>query len=136
MSGCSTFSAMHLNTNIDGTFTDSHQNLVWQQERSNVLTTPGEAVKYVENLQLAGQNDWRLPTLAELHNLYFAFDFGKRDKAKTDYNLTGRFWVTDTDGKVIVGAWKDNAGVCCIVREFVPGESGKVKAVRNAVQPR
>lgn len=40
------------------------------------LTTNGEnlkwpeAVEYCENLELAGHDDWRLPTLAELEGLY------------------------------------------------------------------
>ena len=130
ISGCSTNSAMRLHVNSNGTFTDSKQNLVWQQDRSGVIISPEEATHYVENLYLADKNDWRLPTLAEFHNLYFAFDFGKKNQKKASFKLSGDFWVQDNDGNVIVGSWDDTGQGCCIIREFIPYMKGYVKAVR------
>jgi len=130
MNGCSGKSARLLSINGDGTFTDVKQNLVWQQEKSVVFMSPEEAVDYVENLKLAGSGGWRLPTLAEFHNLYFAFDYGKRNQRKKNYQLYGNFWVKDKDGRVVVGSWNDKGGGCCIIREFKPFKKGYVKAVK------
>lgn len=132
ISGCSTNSAMLLRVNSDGTFTDFKQNLVWQQDKSGVIPSVEGAERYVEKLHLAGQNGWRLPTLAEFHNLYFAFDFGEKNQKKASFKLLGKFWVKDKDGKVIVGSWNDTGGGCCIIREFAADKKGYVKAVRSS----
>jgi len=128
--GCSTNSVLRLRVNSDGTFTDVRQNLVWQQGKSGVILSPEEAERYVENLHLAGQNDWRLPTLEEFQNLYFTFDFGKKNQKKASYTLAGNFWVIDDTGKVIVGSMDDIGQGCEIIREFAFDRKGYVKAVR------
>lgn len=54
--------------NGDGTITDLNTGLMWQQD-------PGEKVTYqqalagADNFNLAGYNDWRLPTIKELYSL-------------------------------------------------------------------
>ena len=135
ISGCSTNSAMQLRVNSDGTFTDFKQNLVWQQDKSGLVLSPEEAESYVGNLALAGKSGWRLPTLAEFHNLYFTFDFGGKNKEKSSFKLKGKFWVKDKEGQVVVGAWDDVGESCCIVRKFSYGMRGYVKAVRSDERP-
>jgi len=132
VSGCSTTSIMRLQVNNDGTFTDFKQDLVWQQDKSRTILSSEQAMDYVKGLDFAGRNGWRLPTLEEFHNLYFTFDFGKKDQKKANYNLSGNFWVKDNKGKVMVGSWNDTSGGCCVIREFIPSKKGFVKGVRSA----
>jgi len=57
-----------LNSNGDGTVTDNHTGLLWQQAESATMTWE-QALAYAENLTLAGRSDWRLPNLKELESL-------------------------------------------------------------------
>jgi hypothetical protein len=54
--------------NRDGTVTDQHTGLVWQQQPSDPMTWE-EAVAYAEKLVFAGRDDWRLPNIKELRSL-------------------------------------------------------------------
>jgi hypothetical protein len=47
------------------TLTDSVTGLVWQLTPDQAPKTHAEALAYCEDLQLAGQSDWRLPSLLE-----------------------------------------------------------------------
>ena len=51
--------------NGDGTITDLNTGLMWKKEESPDANWE-EALKYCEELNLAGHNDWRLPTIKEL----------------------------------------------------------------------
>ena len=68
--------ADHLVDNGDGTVTDTNSCLVWQKLTADIdndgvadKMTWAEALEYAENLSLAGHNDWRLPSSAELQSL-------------------------------------------------------------------
>jgi len=54
--------------NGDGTVTDRHTGLVWQQQASEPMMWE-EALAYAERLGLAGHDDWRLPNIKELRSL-------------------------------------------------------------------
>jgi len=51
--------------NGDGTVTDKNSKLMWKQEESPEVNWK-EALKYCEELNLGGHNDWRLPSMKEL----------------------------------------------------------------------
>ncbi|MEW5742060.1 MAG: DUF1566 domain-containing protein [Myxococcota bacterium] len=51
------------------TVTDTRSQLIWQRAHNPTPTTWHGALDYCENLTLAGQSDWRLPTLKELLTL-------------------------------------------------------------------
>ncbi len=51
--------------NGDGTVTDKNTGLMWQQKTAGKMTWK-DALSYCENLELAGYDDWRLPTIKEL----------------------------------------------------------------------
>ncbi len=55
--------------NGDGTVTDNNTGLMWQQTPETEKMTYDEAIEYVENLELAGYTDWRLPTIKESFSL-------------------------------------------------------------------
>ncbi|WP_405604729.1 DUF1566 domain-containing protein [Polaribacter sp. Asnod1-A03] len=65
---------MSFKKNEDGTVSDLNSGLMWQE----IPTTQGfdwqGAKEYVENLELGGYNDWRMPTLKELYSIS---DFSK-----------------------------------------------------------
>ena len=113
----------------NGTVYDVEQELYWQQGHSRRMTTAAEAQEYVDSLRLGGYDDWRLPTRAEFHNLFFSYDFGKVDKKQADLNLETNYWIHDNDGKSVPGSW-EKADTCCIVREFHYAKKGFVRAVR------
>ncbi len=60
---------MSYRDNGDGTVTDLNTSLMWQKTPPAVHYTWDEAVTYAENLQLAGYDDWRMPTIKELYSL-------------------------------------------------------------------
>lgn len=56
--------------NADGTTTDLNTGLVWQTSPDyERRMTFDEATAYADQLQLGGQDDWRLPTIKELYSL-------------------------------------------------------------------
>ena len=54
--------------NGDGTVTDNVTGLMWQQDPGEKMTWE-EAVANLEDFNLAGYDDWRLPTIKELYSL-------------------------------------------------------------------
>lgn len=71
--------------NGDGTVTDNVTGLMWQQDPGDKMNWE-EAVSMVEDFELAGYTDWRLPTIKELYSL---IDFSGVTESKpyidTDY---------------------------------------------------
>ncbi len=60
---------MSYTDNGDGTITDGHTGLTWQQVPSDASFTWQEAVDYVDGLELGGHDDWRLPSAKELWSI-------------------------------------------------------------------
>ncbi len=57
------------NDNGDGTVTDNVTGLMWQQVPIDETFNFEEANEYASSLELAGYDDWRVPTVKELFNL-------------------------------------------------------------------
>lgn len=55
--------------NGDGTVTDNVTGLMWQQIPISESMSWEEAIEYCENLELAGYDDWRIPTAKELFGI-------------------------------------------------------------------
>lgn len=91
--------------NGDGTITDNNTGLMWQQTSEFDRLSFDEAKEYVENLELGGYDDWRLPTIDELYSIanfdgeldmddptpyidtdYFYFEYDER------MMYAGQFW--------------------------------------------
>ena len=70
--------------NGDGTVSDTKTGLVWQKATANdesgtlIKMTWQEALSHCETLTLAGQDDWRLPTIRELNSLARSFSIQPR----------------------------------------------------------
>ncbi|MDC7222284.1 MAG: DUF1566 domain-containing protein [Spirochaetales bacterium] len=56
---------MSFTDNGDGTVTDNNTGLMWQQTPPSDKMFYSDAAEYVENLELGGYDDWRLPTIKE-----------------------------------------------------------------------
>jgi hypothetical protein len=63
--------ALSYQDNGDGTVTDLNTGLMWQQTPDFTRYTYDEALEYVENLEIGGYDDWRLPTIKELYSLAY-----------------------------------------------------------------
>ena len=96
--------------NDDGTVTDLNTGLMWQKtpDLDNKYTYK-EALSGAESFDLAGYDDWRLPTIKELYSLinfdgssaaqpqvpyidtdYFDFEFGY--EGTSERSIDGRYW--------------------------------------------
>ena len=60
---------MSYTDNGDGTVTDNVTGLMWQQTPADYGMSWQEAADYCESLQLAGYDDWRMPTTKELFSI-------------------------------------------------------------------
>ena len=105
--------------NGDGTVTDNNTGLMWQQDPGDKMTYD-EAVSGAGSFNLAGYDDWRLPTIKELYSLilfsgmdpsgmpgddttglvpfidtdYFDFEYGNPD---TGERIIDSQWATSTE---------------------------------------
>ena len=78
--------------NGDGTVTDLNTGLMWQQDPGEKMTY-AEAVAGAETFDLAGYNDWRLPTIKELYSL---IDFSGLDPRIEDTDASNQRPFIDT----------------------------------------
>jgi hypothetical protein len=75
--------------NSDGTLTDTAGGLMWQTAGGGQMKW-GYALKYCENLSLAGYTDWRLPNVREL-------EFLAESNSISAYTSTGYYWASTTN---------------------------------------
>lgn len=55
--------------NGNGTVTDLRNNMIWEKGANQANYTWKDGVAYCEGLELAGENNWRLPSLEELEKI-------------------------------------------------------------------
>ncbi|MBI9099087.1 MAG: DUF1566 domain-containing protein, partial [Spirochaetaceae bacterium] len=77
--------------NNDGTVSDNHTGLMWQQNPGEKMTWD-EAYEDLESMNLAGYDDWRIPTIKELYSL---IQFSGRDIAPEATSANDPFIDTD-----------------------------------------
>lgn len=111
----------------NGVLQDTTTGLMWQAEKSPLFSDLEEARKYVAELRLGGFNDWRLPTIYELYEFNFTFDFKKTTKVNVDRK--GSYWSAKEEGGGDVGAWEVE-DQCELERSYVKYTKGYVRAVR------
>ena len=64
--------------NTDGTITDRASGLMWMKTDSGKTMNWKEALRYAENMNYAGYDDWRLPNVKELQSIV---DYGRAPDA-------------------------------------------------------
>ena len=90
--------------NGDGTVTDLNTGLMWQKTPDFTKMSWYEAKEYAENLELAGYEDWRMPTIKELYSL---IDFNGNCNTLTPYINTDYFdfeWGDEEGGDRLIDA--------------------------------
>jgi len=98
------------------TWTDPATGLMWTGKDNGSDVDWNQASAYCSNLQLAGNKDWRLPTIVELDGIYdpsvsaqTVFDYGAVNvHVKGNLKLTGWYWSSaqgDAPGKPWQVAW-------------------------------
>jgi hypothetical protein len=93
--------------NGDGTVTDDNTRLMWQKVPYEGKMSYDEAVEYVENLELGGYTDWRLPTIKESFSLAYLdghLDAMDMDKS-VPYIDTDRFGFFYDEEKPYTGSY-------------------------------
>jgi len=101
-SGCP--SANRFVDNQDGTVTDTCTGLMWQQETAPGVYWWGKALRYCEDLTLAGHSDWRLPNVRELQSIV---DYGRRGLSIDPVfgAESESYWSSSTSVVSPSGAW-------------------------------
>ena len=92
--------------NDNGTVTDQNTGLIWQQQDDGIGRNWQDSLAYCEDLELAGQTDWRLPNIKELQSIV---DYTRHDPAIDPSVFTlsdseGWFWSGTTHGDSTLAA--------------------------------
>jgi hypothetical protein len=98
------------------TWTDPTTGLMWAKTDNGSDVSWEQASDYCTKLELAGYNDWRLPTIEELEGIYdpsvsvqTVFDYGVTNvHVKGNLKLTGWYWSSsqgNAPGKPWQVAW-------------------------------
>ena len=66
------FATADLVDNGDGTITDTATGLMWLQDANQGVMNWANAKNWADSFVFAGFDDWRLPTIEELENMYFS----------------------------------------------------------------
>lgn len=130
--GCTTSHTLQPSSFIDlgnGIFQVPGSNLMWQKESSRLLNSKEKALEYVQNLNLGGYTDWRLPTPDEVLDLHNAIDFGISKEGDQGIYLRGNYWCALSADEIIAGSWQDGDS-CEITRSYFTKIKGHVRAVR------
>lgn len=111
----------------NGLCRDTKTGLYWQTVTSKTLRSLKDADDYSTSLESGGYDDWRLPTVSELFELYMTFDLHENGDCRMV--VEGTYWSDEPDLEGRVGTWEldDN---CDPERRYIPQKKGKVRAVR------
>ena len=122
-------SAGRFTDNGDGTVTDNCTGLMWQKETAPGTYTWEDALKYCEDLSLAGHSDWRLPNVMELQSLV---DYGWCESSIDPVFEAGGwlYWSSSTYAVSTASAWSVYFG-CGHVVVYVKAYDIYVRAVRR-----
>lgn len=93
--------------NPDGTVTDLNTKLVWQQYDDGLRRNWNDAFFYCESLELAGENDWRLPNAHELISIINARLYSPCSDPIFE-SKSGLYYSADRDVNDAKAAWAVN----------------------------
>ncbi len=92
--------------NDNGTVTDNHTGLLWQNESSDIQRNWEDALTYCEDLTFVGFDDWRLPNINELMSIT---DYGLyepvADIAFFSNIKSSPYWSSTADASFSIKAW-------------------------------
>lgn len=130
--------------NGDGTVTDNVTGLMWQQTPANAGLSYAEAEAYCDSLELAGYDDWRIPTTKELFSIsnfsqgWPYLDTSYFDIAGTAVSKDEQYWTEAYVGTTVEGGADAAFGVnhgTGHIKAYPAGVSGPmgnyVRAVRG-----
>lgn len=114
----------------NGMVKDSKTGLIWQLGSSpQTFDSQEKAAQYASALDLGGNHDWRLPTLAERWELLQIFVF--KNNSGIDFpKFDNKYWTAETDK----GTRPIKLDITCICRgdqEIEYKNAGYVRAVRG-----
>ncbi len=89
------------------TVTDTKTGLVWQRKRTDKSMTHKEAEDYCGTLTLAGADDWRLPTVAELRTLIVGCQSGTPACKVDDACTASKCWSSTCACQALKGPGED-----------------------------
>lgn len=109
---------------------DSRTGKMWQKGKEGGFHSYEDAQQYVNNLQLGGYSDWRLPTKSELFDLHNVFFLKKNGNCTM--KRTGEYWSTDKKDTPALGHW-ETYHLCGPGFKYVKsvGSKGYVRAIRQ-----
>ena len=112
---------------------DTVNGLMWHVEKSGFFGSWQQAHQYVENLDVAGFDDWRLPTYDEFYILYRIL--ARKNSGNCPIKLKDSFWTGNTEKKSRTGFW-DSEPLCGGPSYFfIKRSAGAVIAVRMSKVP-
>ena len=77
-------------TQTHGYWSDPSTGLMWAAKDNGTDITWGNAMKYCQNLGLAGYSGWRLPSVDELQGIYYGSGFSPTHSEGSTIGLAGR----------------------------------------------
>lgn len=127
--------------NGDGTVTDDITGLMWQAEQPGGSFTFEAGIQYCEDLELAGQSDWRLPTRIEMISVEDVTQSGAKwssdafPGAQGGFHHSGSDWIlTITQTGAGAGrdfAWAFNMSDGILSNAYSKAEQTPVRCVRG-----
>ncbi|MGV1097990.1 Lcl C-terminal domain-containing protein [Thiovibrio sp. JS02] len=102
--------------------------LMWQAGTSPVFDNWNEASFYAENLELAGHDDWRLPSKEELYTLCNLFDLQQAGDCRLE--IDNNYWTGGQPEHGEVGFWESYSLCGGSEFKYIPAREGVVRAVR------
>lgn len=123
----SSYSNARLVAQGNGVCLDTRTGKMWQVGKSKTIKSLAGAKEYASSLKDGGYNDWRLPTVTELYDLYMIFDL--HNNGDCELQVEGTYWSDEADLEGRVGTWEldDN---CDPERQYIPKKKGQVRAIR------
>ena len=117
---------------VHGVVTDTVTGLMWQEPMATSTYTWANAICYCANLNLAGHNDWRLPTVIELGSLVDeTIDFPGPTINMTAFPTTtgNLYWTSSPLAGSSLDAWSVNFSAGSTYNGGVDG-TNQVRCVR------
>lgn len=112
------------------TVLDRDTGLTWQRSLDASSYTWAEAATYCNNLQLAGQSDWRLPSIQELQTIVDESNVDPAiDTTAFPNTLSSVFWSSSPHADDSSSAWYVTFGYGEVHYDFV-GAADRVRCVR------